>query len=364
MRTHRIMSFVGNGFDISVLLKFGKGVTTSYSCFYSFFMQKYPNKMNLLITQMEEAKKTGKENWSDFEAILYERMKNIDRDDIDKIDELNKDLLEIQQAFSHFLNGVVNNDIIDKVSTMVSPCKTNLVSYGHRSMSEFIGDLSEEQYKRFRFHNMVDNHDYVLYTFINFNYTALLDNYVYLDKEIFDPSPYSTSNNNFKLLTNPNGYKGHRGPKDPYCHLLSEVFHPHGYQDVPKSLLFGMEPDSEAFDNHDKRRKFVKSVWARSEELYGDYFENTKLFIIYGCSLGKSDNWWWRRIFARLVDSDCAELIIYNYGTNSEEEVIDRFFEGCCLRGENKKNIALARDNIYVINFGNSNSNNIKFLQV
>lgn len=363
MRTHRIMSFVGNGFDISVLLKFGNGVTTSYSSFYSFFKYKYPNKMNSLIAQMGEAKKSGKENWSEFEIILSERMKNIGKDDKDKIVELNKDLLEIQQAFSRFLNDVVNNDIIDNVSTMESPCNTNL-SYGYRSMSEFIGDLSEEQYKRFRFHNMVENHDEVFFTFINFNYTALLDNYVYLDKEIFNPSPFRTSNNNFRLLTNPNGYGGHTGYNDPYCHLLSEVFHPHGYQNVPKSLLFGMEPESEVYDNYDMRRKFVKSVWARNEELYRNYFEDTKVFIIYGCSLGKSDNWWWRKIFERLVGSECAELIIYNYGTNSEEEVIDKFFEGCCLHEKDKINIASARENIFVINFGDSISNNIKYLQL
>ena len=41
MGRQQIMVLVGNGFDISVLKKYGKGVTTSYTTFYSFFKYKW-----------------------------------------------------------------------------------------------------------------------------------------------------------------------------------------------------------------------------------------------------------------------------------------------------------------------------------
>lgn len=103
MKKHQIMVFIGNGFDIAVLNKYGKGITTSYDSFYSFFKSEYPNSnKNLLIEQMEKAKSENKENWSDFEAILDETLYYIPNSDSEHTSKLDKDLREIQQAFSRF----------------------------------------------------------------------------------------------------------------------------------------------------------------------------------------------------------------------------------------------------------------------
>ena len=71
MGRQQIMVLVGNGFDISVLKKYGKGVTTSYTTFYSFF--KYingENSNNFFIEQMKTAQEKNEPDWCDFEAIL------------------------------------------------------------------------------------------------------------------------------------------------------------------------------------------------------------------------------------------------------------------------------------------------------
>lgn len=103
MKKHQIMVFVGNGFDMAVLEKYGKGITTSYESFYSFFKYKYPNNTNnLLIQQMERAKSEGKNNWSDFEEILYQTLLVLPDAEKEQIYKLNNDLSEIQQAFSSF----------------------------------------------------------------------------------------------------------------------------------------------------------------------------------------------------------------------------------------------------------------------
>lgn len=57
MKEHQIIVFIGNGFDISMLKKYGKGITTLYGSFYASFKYQYhDNNNNLLIKQMEKAK--------------------------------------------------------------------------------------------------------------------------------------------------------------------------------------------------------------------------------------------------------------------------------------------------------------------
>ena len=352
MKKHQIMVFIGNGFDIAVLKKYGKGITTKYDSFYSFFKYKYPDSNNLLITYMEDAKSENKENWSDFEAILDEALHSLSKSDKKQADKLNEDLSEIQQAFSRFLNDVIDNDIINNIS------KANDIILEHKDncarstlTCSFLKDLSQVQYEVMRFHNEFKNHESLKYIFINFNYTSLLDNYLYLNKEMFDPEPYSTSNNNIVLDLNPNKYQ-HVGFSDPYMQLMPiDIFHPHGIQDVPKSLLFGIE-NKNYCRQRDYRRVFVKSLWAQCQSKYNDKFTKTELFIIYGCSIGESDNWWWSRIYERLISENPAELIIYNYGKENEDVIKEKFIKNCCLENSDIGEIKKAKENIYIINHG------------
>lgn len=363
MEKHQVMIFVGNGFDISVLKKYGKGVTTSYPTFYSYYKYKYPEgNDNSLILQMEKARDDGKENWSDFEELLTEQLYEMKNKE--EIEKLNKDLGEIQKAFSRFLNEVVDSDILEKISVATEQAPKGEKSLATYSISEFLGDLSEEQYTANKFQNRVNNNDKLNMIFINFNYTALFDNYIYLDKESFEPSPYNTSNNNFVFNSNPNNYSGHVGFSDPFCCLLTELHHPHGYQDIPKLLLFGTEPinhEGKRVSSYDPKRVFIKSYWAQSELKYSDYFNESSLFIIYGCSMGKSDNWWWRKIYGRLVENE-AELIIYNFGKEDEKEIKKRFITSCCL--DSSEYTDKIEKNIFVINFGPKVDKEIGFLQL
>ena len=63
-----------------------------------------------------------------------------------------------------------------------------------------------------------------------------------------------------------------------------------------------------------------------TRKMLNDFIPNHQydLIIIFGCSLGKSDNWWWRKIYTA-IESDEAELIIYNYGKDEEADIIEKF---------------------------------------
>ncbi len=375
MGRQQIMVLVGNGFDISVLKKYGKGVTTSYTTFYSFF--KYingENSNNFFIEQMKTAQEKNEPDWCDFEAILTQNIENISSKDSEKISRLNKDLNEVQHSFSRFLNDVVDSDIINKLSkatsVQVDDKQWGSITYPERSYTQFLGDLSNEQYKRCIFHNRIDHGEELKYIFMDFNYTSLLDNYLYLDKDIFSPKPYLTSNNNINFITNPKQYEGHctieynRSYINASCKMLPvDIYHPHGYQDIPKSLLFGTE-SLECNKVKDERRTFIKSYWARDEERYANKFKDTSLFIVYGCSLGVSDSWWWNKIYERLLDEDFAELFIYNYENEDRDAVIKKFINGCGKDNITTDEYAKIIKHIFVIDFGEETRNDVVFLQL
>lgn len=363
MSKHQIMVIVGNGFDTSVLNKYGDKITTSYESFYRYFKYHYPDEDdNIFIEQMERSRQENKKNWSDFEAILSIKLQEISNDKKINTNKLSSDLSKLQLAFSRFLNEVVNDDIIKKLSEETSNVPKGKKSLAYYSMSEFLGDLSEEDYKKNRFQSVVDNHDQLEMLFFNFNYTSLLDNYIYLDKETFDPVEFRTSGNNFVFQSNPKNFSEFKGHyPDSFCRLHTSLFHPHGFQDVPKSILFGTELEENKQINY-TIKPFIKSYWAQCDLNYSKYFNDTELFIIYGCSIGESDKWWWKRIYDK-ISNDNAELIIYNYGSEERDTVIDNFISSCgasVFKNENKS----FRDNIYVINHGADSANEIIFLQL
>lgn len=81
----------------------------------------------------------------------------------------------------------------------------------------------------------------------------------------------------------------------------------------------------------------MKPYWAMNQIEYAHLFLDTRLFIIFGCSLGDSDGWWWRRIHHSLKlrpdeGTPLSELIIYWWVSDTShacrEDVLARFFAG------------------------------------
>lgn len=68
--------------------------------------------------------------------------------------------------------------------------------------------------------------------------------------------------------------------------------------------------------------KLSKEYWAQYDFKYKDLFKEAELFIIFGTSLGKSDQWWWNNIIIQMIADDNKELIIYWYEIH--ESLIER----------------------------------------
>jgi len=320
-----IFVLVGNGFDISVLNKYKdgilKGKTTSYNHFFEFLKHyNLVDTSDVLFAKMEMDRQNNRENWSDFENSISDLYESNAAD----ADCLENCIDKFQYYFTVFLNSLVDADVLIKLNNDV--CKNKL---SYQSLSSFLKDFQPQS---FEFVNQLNHYTLFNYVFANLNYTSLLDNYLYLDKYQFDPHKHKTVDTNFSFYLNNKVQINHT--ETVYSsYVISEVIHPHGIQDIPRSILFGIDlPD---YDRRDPRAKrLVKEYWAQYNSKYEEYLNNANLFIIYGMSFGKSDAWWMDKIYNRLLEEH-VELIIYKYG-NDEEDSVKNMFINSCVRHSDK----------------------------
>ncbi|GAA3514127.1 hypothetical protein GCM10022262_42140 [Georgenia daeguensis] len=202
-----------------------------------------------------------------------------------------------------------------------------------KSLSEFLHDITDpEEFKEMKFPMETGTHYHLFnFLFVNFNYTTLLDNYVFLDQLQFKPRKYSTVDTNFTFRNDPRGHLHASNATDAgqSGYVLTDVVHPHGILSTPRSLLFGIDADDDYDKTQNHYNELRKPYWAQSNVLFKSHFAQTELFIIFGCSLGDSDGWWWRSV-ARAIAGGRAELIIYrrqDSDGHTVESVQARFLE-------------------------------------
>jgi hypothetical protein len=177
-----------------------------------------------------------------------------------------------------------------------------------------------------------------------------------MDKSQFDPHRHKTVDTNFSFIINQKDKNA--SPTILSSYLIYEVLHLHGVQDVPRSILFGVDiPDYDAGTAPQKR--LIKSYLSQYEAKYKSYIDNADLFIIYGMSLGKTDAWWLDKIYDAIL-SRGVELIIYKYGNEKEEDVKQMFIDSYIRHSNsNKSDIDKVKKKIFVVTF---NDNNTYFL--
>ena len=338
---HNIMALVGNGFDVAMLNKYNTGSlpgkTSTYNDFYEYLKYfRLCDENNILFKRMTEDLLNGRENWSDFEETISKLLE----DRTVEIAEIEKCVDEFQAYFTHFLNDLVDSSVLLKMNADVKEKALAI-----QSLSHFMKDLPDTC--DIKFPTTTNHYDLYNFLFVDFCYTSLLDNYMYLDKGQFDPHTYRNADRHFEfypetvLTSNPTRYSSY---------LVTDVIHPHGIQDVPRSILFGVDiPDFNKGTSKEKR--LIKSYWSRYDVRYKSYFEDTKLFIMYGMSVSKTDGWWLDQIF-ECISKNGAELIIYKYGCENEESIKKQFVQAC-IRHKNiiEADVEEVKRHIYVVTF-------------
>lgn len=345
-----IMALFGNGVDIQLMEYLKSPYRTSYQNFYNYLCYKNFDKDNMIFQKMTEDKKDNekdsniKKNWSDFENSLIEIFNQPGWLETEK---LTKDFTQFQIEFSNFLNEIITPDMLARLGNDGTEKGIALNSF-----TRFLGDLDWKNFNKLSFPRKTKLYSLFNWEILNFNYTSMLDNILLLDKQQFDPHPYMVADRQIYFYPNPEdrenkleefidckngelieGYVAnpHLNKDTKYSsYLMINITHPHGYQNVPKSMLFGFD-NKEQITNENKRplaKNFLKPYWAQNDKKYKSYFNNTDLFILYGLSLGDSDFWWWNNILNSLLETD-SELIIYNYNSNNESDsdTINRFID-------------------------------------
>lgn len=329
---HNIMVLVGNGFDIQVTRRYKSRFSPRYPAFYHYLAARDFDSSNLVVQQMAAAKAKGEENWSDIEAAIgqligiygsYQRVQNV-----------YASTLAIQGAFSEYLELVAPPDLLARVGKDSAEG-----SLAVESMAKFVRDVAttSANFESFAFPGETQHYDLFNFLFVNFNYTPLLDDYAFRDAQQFQPQAHTYADRNFWFWPNPTGHPsgGWNDNTSWSSYVRSEVIHPHGQQAIPRSLLFGIDAPDSFNQGTDPRRKLMKPYWAMNRIEYGHLFPDTRLFIIFGCSLGESDGWWWRHVCKALnrepVDGrPLSELIIYWWSPAAKpatrEDVLDTFF--------------------------------------
>ena len=299
-RHFKILCLVGNGFDMQLLSHYKSSPKTSYTDFYHFLKMRGHGGENLILRHMEELIEDGKKDWSDVERVLSD----LGEGGHDYLD-ISRSLTVVQIEFSAFLNLVVNDTLLGRLD---SDAKSN--KWAMRSLSEFLRDLETlESLKKIPFGARKANRDLYDFLFVNFNYTSLLDNYIYTDQSQFDPFKYRSSGSNFEINTDPNDHTGDTTWNyNSYSFLTTRVVHPHGYQDIPRSLLFGVGPTD---GQEQQLNRLQKTYWTQAKRHYEPMVSEADLYIIFGCSLGESDSWWWSTIARKVLQSTDSAIILY-----------------------------------------------------
>jgi hypothetical protein len=328
---YNVMALVGNGFDIQVLSNLDAQTDTRYESFYYYLKYRKFNPDNCIFKEMQYLLEKGASNWSDVEYAISSLLS------VRKVrpQVISDNLKQIQREFSSFLDQTVTPDVLASLGDAAVGSNRTILSF-----TEFLGDIKDpKEYNKMILPSRLNIGDLFNYRFINFNYTTLLDDFVYLDQVQFDPHPYKSSDRNITFHPDPRGL-GSRERRDftMVGYLVSDVVHPHGIQYVPRSLLFGVD------DMDNERRKLSKPYWAQNEVKYGHLFPDTDLFIIFGCSLGRTDRWWWHAIIDGLKKRDEAELILYwrqergvDKGFLMESDFRKRFAEAAGYRADNSE---------------------------
>jgi hypothetical protein len=268
-RQHNIMVLVGNGFDIQVTRRYESRFSPRYPAFYHYLVSRDFDSSNLVIQQMAAAEKNGQEDWSDIEAAIG-RLIRLDGG-WHQAKTVYESTLAIQAAFSEYLELVAPPDLLARVGK--DSAENSLAV---KSMADFIGDVSRvsSTFGSFTFPEETDHYDLFNYLFVNFNYTPLLEDYVFRDAQQFQPQAHKHADRNFMFRPNPTDHPDGHGNRNTgwSSYVRSEVIHPHGQQSIPRSLLFGIDaPDS--FDQgSDPHRQLMKPYWAMNRIEYSHLF--------------------------------------------------------------------------------------------
>ena len=284
-----ITYIIGNGFDLNLDLK------TSYSSFLEYYLSKKTN--NEVINIFKNNIKQNISLWSDLEIALGQSTELFYKQENpvllfnecynDILSNLGEYLLKIQNDLSQ---NIIDQDLLicfgEAIRTYLSGLKQTEI--------DSINRLSRNIEK------------YNCYTFLNFNYTNILD-WIYKSIE---------TNENSIIL-------GRAKNSGTWCeNKWVNNIHVHG--DINGYMILGVDNESQIkhiniFDDDSiSKSQMIKT---ETDEMIGNnvdkdsckYLNNSDIIYLYGLSIGMTDAIWWKRIIDAMKQNDKLVLITYSH---------------------------------------------------
>jgi len=286
----RVVWIIGNGFDLRM------GLDTGYKDFLKrVYLEdeaesRRREKLENVICERIDSKESDR--WSDLEALLAESSKGYSVAD----EEFNLTFEGIQRLFIDYVMSEENR-LADEFDTDVIEDFWDSITHFHRRLVNRDRNL------------LITNNRgnaAIEYAFISLNYTTVFDRFLEEAKTAHDPFDTYVYGN----------YK--------HSDSARSVFHPHGVIDdgVPNGIVFGIA-NSAQFENPSfVEDESICEMWVKAqknESLYGD--DNTDqlaqmigsadMICIYGCSLGKSDEYIWEMIGKRYRSTSKTNIVLF-----------------------------------------------------
>ena len=274
-----ITFFIGNGFDLNL------GLKTGYIDFYEWIHKKYESSnkevTNIIYQQLFDDGANSYSNWADLELAIGNYTGNVSIEDeknfLDAKEELEQDL------FEYLLSEV--NCIDSNTARLAKEFRVATIDF----CREF-NDIDRNSYKKL-YENITDN---IIYRFVVFNYTDLID------KIIID----------LNIIAENNPEKN----KD----LFEKPIHIHGT--LSNNMILGVNDKSQIKGSHSKefehyliKRNLNNSLGTYNNQYVKNIIGDSRYICIFGMSFGETDKIWWEYIVKWLQSDQNHRLVLFVY---------------------------------------------------
>lgn len=276
-----IVFLIGNGFDLNL------GLETSYPKFYDWYYKQDTKIESVQLFKKALTEEKGKriELWRDLELFLGEKSKLFEsaQDYIDVI-------LDVNDNLSRYIS-IQNNRLIKNDEDAVKILTKNLINPGEKiaTRSRLTFESFVRRWNGFKWSINI----------ISFNYTDVLERI---------------------LMNDSTTIIGKNESGDPV--YLNSIKHIHGT--IDNTILVGVDnidqiAKMEFRNNYEVQCKVVKPMGNYSTESMVDeeclnIIDKANLICIFGCSLGPTDETWWRAVKNRIQsDKGHTLLLLLDY---------------------------------------------------
>lgn len=267
-----VLYFIGNGFDLA------QGLKTRYSDFYPYYTNRvtYPSPA---VRKICETIKADYATWADMELALGQYTSEMNKENFDDV------YYDMSDCLRLYLR--VEQEKFDPTESKVKKIKHDIL-YPHESLLGRDRDSISNLF-------LQNKDSSVAINIVTLNYTNLLD------KIFGEPIDLGKANGH---LTN-----------------LKGLYHLHG--DLDRTIIMGVNDSSQIANQEFAQDDDITDVLIkpqsndaiRSSEsvMCATLIQKADIIVLFGLSLGDSDNFWWQRIATAMSVRSNMRLMIFCY---------------------------------------------------